>query len=215
MKKMLIWLVCMLCSCSTSNEDMVGENEPKIMNQNIILALWDSLTAGYGVDETENYPTQLQQKLSDIWYEYKVVNAWVSGDTTANVLSRAELYLEQKPEIVLLVVGWNDGLRWLSPQEMKNNILQIIDTFSWSTVVLGGMDLPENLWEAYRTQFKQVYQDIANERQNIYFIPFFLEWVWGVDEYNISDRIHPNQKWYEIIVNNLVLFLEKNNILKK
>ncbi len=206
-----------LVSCSKissiKNEDLW---ENIIEKQKTIIALGDSLTAWYGVDISENYPTKLEKKLLENDYNYKVINAWISWDTSDWLKSRVSLYLEQNPEIVIIVIWWNDGLRWLSTIDLKSNILSIIDTFPDNTkIVLWGMDIPINLWFKYRNDFKNVYKEISKERENIYFLPYFLEWVWGVSSLNISDNIHPNSQWYDVIIQNLYDFLIKNDVLTK
>ncbi len=215
MKYIFLLFSLFLFSCNTENQNDIISETIEIQQKEIILALWDSLTAWYWVEESENYPTQLQKKLDEYWYKYEIINAWVSWDTSANLLSRSSLYLEKKPSIVILVIGGNDGLRWLSTVELQQNIWKIIDTFPDAKIVLGWMDIPANLWISYRNDFKKVYTEIANEKKDIYFLDYFLEWVWGKKEYNISDMIHPNRDWYKIIVENLVKFLEKNNIITK
>lgn len=213
-KYLLLWMLFFLFGCfredETSSVPMASQNYK-------ILALGDSLTAGYGVESTQNYPSQLEAILQKNNYPYRLINAWVSGDTSANVLSRAQLYLEQKPDMVILVVGWNDGLRGLDISEMKENIKKIIEIFQSQNipVVLWGMDIPQNLWEQYRNDFKKVYDEIAKENSKIFLIPFFLEWVAGKKDLNIEDMIHPNSKGYAIIVENVFTFLEKNNLLLK
>lgn len=99
----------------------------------------------------------------------------MSGDTSDNIASRASLYVDKHPQIVILVVGGNDGLRGLSVENMKQNIVEIIDTFPESVIVLGGMELPLNLGMQYVKDFKNVYKEIASERKNIVFIESFLE----------------------------------------
>lgn len=215
MKYILLLFSFFLFSCSTSVVEENTQETTQSAQKEVILALWDSLTAGYGLEESESYPSQLQKKLDEEWYNYEVINAWVSWDTSANLLSRADLYLEKNPSIVLLVVWWNDGLRGLSTSDLKQNILSIIDTFPDSKIVLGWMDIPANLWISYRNDFKKIYSEVAEERKNIYFLEYFLEWVWWKSQYNISDMIHPNRDWYEIIVGNLMKFLEKNKIITK
>lgn len=215
MKYIFLLFSLFLFSCNTENQNDIISETIEIQQKEIILALWDSLTAWYWVEESENYPTQLQKKLDEYWYKYEIINAWVSWDTSANLLSRSSLYLEKKPSIVILVIGGNDGLRWLSTVELQQNIWKIIDIFPDAKIVLGWMDIPANLWISYRNDFKKVYTEIANEKKDIYFLDYFLEWVWGKKEYNISDMIHPNRDWYKIIVENLVKFLEKNNIITK
>jgi acyl-CoA thioesterase-1 len=127
------------------------------------------------------------------------------------------LYLDQKPEIAILVIGWNDGLRGLPTTNLQENILEIIDMYeeAWVKVVLWGMDVPMNLWLTYRNDFKKVYKDVAEVRDKVAFFEFFLDWVAGKSQYNIEDMIHPNPVWYDIIVSNLYEFLEKNKIITK
>ena len=94
--------------------------------------------------------------------------------------------------------------------------MSIIDTFPDNTkIVLWGMDIPINLWLKYRNDFKNVYKEISKEREKIYFLPYFLEWVWWNPNFNIDDNIHPNSQWYDIIVQNLYDFLIKNDVLTK
>lgn len=216
MKKMFLYIALLGILFSCSSDDILIKNEENLESKQkqVILALWDSLTAWYWVAESENYPSKLQKTLDEAGYNYEVLNAWVSGDTSANVLSRASLYLEKNPEIVILVVWWNDWLRWLSTSDLKQNILQIIDTFPNSKVVLWWMDIPANLWIAYRNEFKKIYKEIASERKEIYFLEYFLTSVAGKSQYNISDMIHPNSSGYDIIVWKLFYFLEYNKILE-
>lgn len=213
MKYIFLILSLFLFSCSSQVEENKTILNPE--QKQIILALWDSLTAGYWVEESENYPSKLQKILDDSWYNYEVINWWVSWDTSANVLSRAPLYLEKNPNIIILVVWWNDGLRGLSTQDLKQNILQIINTFPNSKIVVWWMDIPVNLWLAYRNQFRNVYKEIAKEREDIYFLEYFLEGVAGKSELNISDMIHPNSEWYNIIVKNLMSFLQEEKIIER
>ena len=212
MKYIFLFLLLFLFACWKEFETTIDEEFEK---KQIILALWDSLTAGYWLEEKENYPFKLQKKLDQSWYNFEVINAWVSWDTSANILSRAELYLEKKPNIVILVVWWNDWLRWLSTNDMKKNILDIIETFPYSKIVLWWMDIPENLWIKYRNDFKNVYKEIVKEKNDVYFLEFFLEWVAWKKELNLDDMIHPNANWYDIIVKNVFEFLEKNKIITK
>jgi acyl-CoA thioesterase-1 len=218
MKKIILILLFSLFvfSCSKQEEQIVKvekiDNKPKT-----ILALWDSLTAWYGVGETENYPYKLWKKLEENWYKYNIVNAWVSWDTSANLKSRASLYLENKPDLVILVIWWNDWLRGLSVDDMKQNILDIIDMYekNWIKIVLCWMDVPANLWLNYKDSFKKVYKEIAKERKKVYFYEFFLDRVAWIRMLNTEDMIHPNSSWYDIIVDKLFAFLEDNKLLNK
>lgn len=182
-----------------------------------ILALWDSLTAWYWVPESDNYPSKLWDLLSEKWYNYKIVNAWVSWDTSGELLERANLYLDQDPDIVLLVIWGNDGLQSKSVEDMKSNIIEIIDLYdNWERkIVLWWMQIPINLWLSYSRDFKSAYKEIYKQRKNIYLLDYFLEWVWWYTRYNISDRIHPNTAWYDIIVANMFEFLKDEKIITK
>ncbi|NVP17452.1 arylesterase [Candidatus Gracilibacteria bacterium] len=219
MKKIffLIFTLFFVISCSKNyylkEENIVSEKTEK---QKTILALGDSLTAGYGVEISENYPTKLEKKLLENNYNYKVINAGISGDTSSGLKSRVSLYLDQNPEIVIIVIGGNDGLRGLPTTELESNILSIIESFPAGTkIVLGGMDIPINLGLKYRNDFKNVYKNISKQKNDIYFLPYFLEGVGGVASLNISDMIHPNSAGYDIIVQNLYDFLIKNDVLIK
>ncbi len=221
MKKIIIVLlgILLLSSCSTQEqENNLSTDIAKPQGEKqVILALWDSLTAGFWVSESENYPTKLESTLADNSYNYEVINAGVSGNTSKNLLDRADLYLDKNPDIVLLVIWGNDGLRGLATVEMKENILKIIELYEQTDakIVLAGMDIPINLWLSYRADFMDVYEEISQEKEDIYFLEYFLEGVWWYARYNLSDRIHPNPEGYDIVVDNLYEFLESENIITK
>lgn len=217
MKKIIIFLSFLfLAWCNNwqvvDNNTLIDNTET---NTGVILALGDSITAGYWVDRDKNYPSLLENKLNDNWFNYNVINAWVSWDTSKQLKDRADLYIDKNPDIVLLVIWWNDWLRWMSLEKMKNNINDIIDIYSEKTVVLWWMDIPANLWLKYRSEFKDIYSQIAKQNSNIYYMPFFLEGVAWKANLNLPDRIHPNKDWYNIVVDNLYDFLLDNNLLKK
>lgn len=215
MKYILIIMSLFLFSCFSDNETKSTIQTKKSDEKQVILALWDSLTAWLWVAENENYPSQLQKKLDENGYNYEVINAWVSWDTSQNALSRASLYLEKKPSIVILVIWWNDWLRWLPTTDLKKNILSIIDTYKDSKILFYGMDLPANLWINYKLDFKWVYEEVVKERPDISYWDFFLEWVAEKRDLNNDDMIHPNAKWYEIIVKNVFETLVNKWIITK
>ncbi len=217
MKYIILFLSLFLFSCSNiENNNISNEAKKEETIQKTILSLWDSITAGYLVWENENYPYKLQELLQKNRYNYKIVNGWVSWNTSDDLLSRVDLYLDLNPDILILVIWWNDWLRWLSTQNLKQNILDIISKFdkNKTKIILSWMDIPLNLWEKYRSDFKQVYKDISSENKDIYFQDFFLQDVAGIESLNNSDKIHPNSKWYDIVVKNLYDFMIKNNLLK-
>jgi acyl-CoA thioesterase-1 len=169
-----------------------------------IVALGDSLTAGLGVPLGRSYPALLQQKLADNDYEFQVVNAGVSGETSSGTLSRLNWILGQKPDIVILEIGANDGLRGIDPALVEKNIDEILRKLEESGVVtvLAGMKMVWNLGEEYTKKFNAVYPKLA-EQHDLIFMPFFLEDVASESSLNSSDGIHPNEKGYERITENL------------
>lgn len=174
-----------------------------------IVAFGDSLTAGLGVQADESYPAQLQRRLDDLNYPYRVINAGVSGDTTAGGLRRVPWILNNKPELVILELGANDGLRGLDVDQTKHNLQQIVERLkaAGTTVVLAGMKLPPNYGQDYTTRFEAIYPALAQEYR-LPLIPFFLEGVGGTYSLNQADGIHPTKEGYEIIVEQVLRVLK-------
>lgn len=179
-----------------------------------IVAFGDSLTAGLGVPQQESYPARLQQRLAQAGYDYEVVNAGVSGDTTAGGLRRVDWLLKSKPEIVILELGANDGLRGLDLRQTAANLQKIIQRLKEAgvTVVLAGMKIPSNYGVDYTRRFAALYADLARTHRLPY-MPFFLEGVATQQALNQADGIHPTGEGYRIIVDNLWRVLEP--LLKK
>ena len=174
-----------------------------------IVAFGNSLTAGLGVTQHESYPAQLQQKLDVVGYSYRVINAGVSGETTAGGLRRVPWVLNSKPSMVIVELGGNDGLRGLSLQETKGNLERIIQQFQQSsvTVVLAGMKLPPNYGLDYTAGFEALYRALANQ-YHLTMIPFFLDGVAGSSLLNQADGIHPTGEGYRVIVEKIFPALE-------
>lgn len=174
-----------------------------------IVAFGNSLTAGLGVAQEESYPAQLQRKLDASGYPYRVVNAGVSGDTTAGGIRRVSWVLNSKPSIVILELGGNDGLRGLSLQETKANLERIIQELQNAsiTVVLAGMKLPPNYGKEYTVGFEALYHVLAKE-YHLALIPFFLDGVAGSSSLNQADGIHPTAEGYRLIVEKVFPTLE-------
>ena len=158
-----------------------------------IVAFGDSLTAGYGLLLSDSYPAQLQKKLEADGYAYEVVNAGVSGDTTAGGLQRIDWALEGDVRFVILELGANDILRGLPVTEMKKNLSGIISRARsrGAKVLLAGMEAPTNTGPEYRREVHEAYLDLART-PDVEFIPFFLDRVAGIAPLNQSDGIHPN-----------------------
>jgi len=174
-----------------------------------IVAFGDSLTAGFGVPPEESYPAQLQWKLDQAGYRYRVVNAGVSGDTTAGGLRRLDWVLKSRPDIVILVLGANDGLRGLDLKETRANLEQIIQRLRAAgvQVVLAGMKLPPNYGADYAERFASLYPELART-YHVAYMPFFLEGVATKTVLNQADGIHPTGAGYRIIVDNMMPVLK-------
>jgi acyl-CoA thioesterase-1 len=165
-----------------------------------IVAFGDSLTAGYGLSESASYPALLQKKLAAEGLDYEVVNAGVSGDTSAGGLRRIDWALEGDVRIVILELGANDILRGLPIVEMKKNLSEIIarSKSRGARVLLAGMEAPTNSGADYRREVHDTFADLARERQ-VPLIPFFLAGVAGTDSLNQGDGIHPNEEGTRIV----------------
>lgn len=158
-----------------------------------ILVWGDSLSAGYGLKSGEAWPTLLQTRLKDEGFRHTVVNASVSGETSAGGRSRLPAALEQhKPSIVILELGANDGLRGLRPQLMAENLTAMIDAAraAGSQVLLVGMQMPPNYGAAYTRRFAQTFTDVAQTR-DVPLVPFLLDGFADQPELFLSDGIHP------------------------
>jgi acyl-CoA thioesterase-1 len=178
---------------------------PAASNLPKIVVLGDSLTAGLGLQQSEAYPALLQQKLVREGYRWGVVNAGVSGDTSAAGLARLDWALDQ-PNVRILVVelGANDGLRGLPPSEMKKNLAAIIEAAQAKhlEVLLAGMEAPPNFGPDYTVSFRQVYRDLSREYK-VPLLPFLLDNVAGVASLNQGDGIHPNPAGARIVADNV------------
>lgn len=175
-----------------------------------IVALGDSLTAGLGIPPEDAYPALLQRKLKESGRSIDVINAGISGDTSADGLRRTSWALEGDVRLLILALGANDGLRGLPPRQMKDNLQGIIHRTRQRgiPVLLVGMEAPRNYGEQYVAAFRQVYRDLADENK-IAFVPFLLEGVAGVTELNQPDQIHPTRAGAARIADHLWPAVEK------
>ena len=142
----------------------------------VVLAFGDSLTAGYGVNDEESYPSRLQVKIASAGFPHKVVNAGVSGDTTAGGVRRIRWLMKHEPEIVILALGANDGLRGLSVAEMRKNLETMIAICREhnARILLAGMKALPNYGEDYMQEFETVFPELA-KKHDLVFLPFLLE----------------------------------------
>ncbi|EKD39989.1 MAG: Lipolytic protein G-D-S-L family [uncultured bacterium] len=189
-------------------EKSQSQEQTGVMKTRTIVAVGDSLTAGQGLAEEESYPAQLEKKLQADGYNYKVVNAGVSAETSSGTLSRLEWILTMAPDIVILETGANDGLRGIDPQLVENNIRAILTTLRDKDVVvlLAGMKMVRNLGPLYVARFNAVYPKLAEEFEPVFY-PFLLDGVAMQSELNQADAIHPNGQGYSKITENIYPFV--------
>lgn len=174
-----------------------------------IVALGDSLTAGYGLAKGEGYPPKLEAALNAKGHNVRVVNAGVSGDTSAGGRARLAWALGDKPQGVILALGANDALRGLEPQQMHDNLAAIITELQDKgiAVMLAGMRAPPNLGPEYAAEFEGVYDDLA-KAFDVVFYPFLLKGVVADPALNQDDGIHPTAKGYDVLVENMLPAVE-------
>lgn len=176
-----------------------------------IFIVGDSIAAGHGVDPEEAFPGLLQQRVNEQNLPYDVVNAGVSGDTTAGGVRRMPWLLRRQMDVLVLELGGNDGLRGIPPKETRANLEKIIDLAREKNpnvkVVVAGMQMPQNMGEEYTREYREVFPAVAKEKQ-AKLIPFLLEGVGGKADLNLPDRIHPNPQGHKIIADTVWEVLE-------
>ena len=176
-----------------------------------ILFLGDSLTAGLGVTQEQAYPALIQEKIRQKKLSFDVINAGISGDTTAGGLARLDWVLQKKIDILVLALGANDGLRGLPMAQTKTNLQAIIDRMKAKNpaikIVIAGMQIPPNMGGDYGEKFQAVFADLAHEN-NAALVPFLLEGVGGHDDLNQEDHIHPTAAGHKILAENVWRVLE-------
>lgn len=174
-----------------------------------LLALGDSLTEGYGVARDKAYPALVESKLKQAGQNWQVINAGISGSTSSSAANRLKWQLRQKPDAMILALGANDGLRGLKISETEKNLSTAIEMAQKEgvRVFLFGMKLPTNYGDDYRKDFEAMFQRVA-KKYNVPHLPFFLDRVAGDPKLNLPDGIHPNEKGYEIVAENVFKFLK-------
>ena len=177
----------------------------------IILFLGDSITAGFGLDRAQAFPALIQRKIDARRWDFQVVNAGQSGDTSAGGLGRLDWLLRNRVEVLVLELGANDGLRGLPVETTRKNLQAIIERtknkYPEAKVIVAGMKVPLNMGGDYGRRFEAVFAEVA-KNNNAPFIPFILEGIAGVRELNLGDGIHPTAKGQEIIAANVWKVLE-------
>ncbi|MDB6110061.1 MAG: arylesterase [Pedosphaera sp.] len=171
-----------------------------------IVVLGDSLAAGLGQDPNEAFPALLQNKIDSAGLNFKVINAGVSGDTTAGGLRRIDWLLKRRIDVLVLELGGNDGLRGIPAAATRTNLQAIIDRakqkYPQMQVVVAGMQMPPNMGEDYNQAFQKIFPDLATANHAA-LIPFLLAEVGGRPELNQADHIHPNAEGHKIVAENI------------
>jgi acyl-CoA thioesterase-1 len=191
-----------------------GNGEQVVANsdERVILFFGNSLTAGMGLDPEEAFPSFIQDKLDSLGYNYTVVNAGLSGETTASGRNRLPWVLTQDVAVFVLELGANDGLRGIPLEETRSNLQAMIDQVQeenpGTPIILAGMQIPPNMGPEYTSDFRDIFPELADE-YNIILIPFLLKDVGGVAELNQDDGIHPTREGHRIIANNIWPEIEK------
>ena len=196
-------------AASTASADSIQQDSPA---EKTILFFGNSLTAGYGLDPSDAYPALIQKKLDSLGYDYQVINAGLSGETTASGVTRLDWVLDRQPvDIFVLELGGNDGLRGIDLTETRRNLEAIVDSVREASaeteIILAGMMIPPNMGEQYANQFQKIFPEVA-QQEDVHLIPFLLQGVGGEPELNQADGIHPTAEGQKIVANNVWEVLE-------
>ncbi|MEP7233587.1 MAG: arylesterase [Ginsengibacter sp.] len=210
-----LFLLMMVLSCNNnkSNKAVAKENTTDTIapvdssaKMKTIVFFGNSLTAGYGVDPTEAYPALIQNIIDSLKLNYKVINAGVSGETSAGGNGRIDWILRQPVDVFVLELGGNDGLRGIPLSETKKNLQAIIDKvkskYPSAKIMLEGMQIPPNMGQQYATEFKNIYPELAT-KNNIALLHFLLKNVGGDPKLNQQDGIHPTPEGHKIVAQNV------------
>jgi acyl-CoA thioesterase I len=186
--------------CKQQNKPASAVQHEHPVYDGTIVAVGDSLTAGLGVNEEDAYPAQLEKKLREAGYNWRVINAGISGETSSGTLMRVTWVLKLKPDIVILETGANDGLRGIDPRITRRNIDETARLLKKSNVVvvLAGMRMVTNMGRKFTDDFFSNYAAVAG-KYDLILIPFFLAGVAGDPTLNQADGIHPTAEGYRIV----------------
>lgn len=214
----LVSVITLLSACTNdenatgSNQTNTGNDSATIAKKKTIVFYGNSLTAGYGLSPSQAFPALIQKKIDSLGLPYQVINAGVSGETSSGGKTRIDWILRDPVDIFVLELGANDGLRGTPLSETKKNLQDIINIvkakYPNSKLVFAGMEIPPNMGQAYTTEFRNIYTDLA-AKNNMTLIPFLLQGVGGEPDLNLEDGIHPNEEGHRIVAENVWKQLEK------
>ena len=211
-------LIIILSGCTDnkkpveSDQNNTAKETATVTKKKTIVFYGNSLTAGYGVSPSEAFPAIIQKKIDSLGFPYNVINAGVSGETSSGGKTRIDWILREPIDIFILELGANDGLRGTPLSETKKNLQDIIDKvkakYPDTKLVFAGMEIPPNMGQAYTTEFRNIYIDLA-AKNKMTLIPFLLEGVGGEPELNQADGIHPTAEGHLMVAENVWKQLEK------
>lgn len=202
----LAWIVLGGLSAEPPVTPSPPSSPPSPATERVLVVLGDSLSAGFGVDPAEAWPARILEWIRGARLPWKLVNAGVSGDTTAGGLRRLDWVLRRPVDALLIELGGNDGLRGLPLEATRTNLQAVIERtrakYPEARIVIAGMKMPDNLGEAYTRQFEGLFRDLA-EKHRLVLIPFLLDGVGGRPELNLPDQIHPNAEGHRRVATNV------------
>ncbi|MBC8033036.1 MAG: arylesterase [Chitinophagaceae bacterium] len=206
----LFMTIIAACGDNGKNDAPKVETEKPSLSGNdtvkTVVFFGNSLTAGYGLDPSEAFPALIQQRIDSLGLPFKVINAGVSGETTAGGYARIDWILRQSVDVFVLELGGNDGLRGIPVSESIKNLQAIIDKvrakYPSAVIVLAGMQIPPSMGKKYGSEFKAIYPALA-EKNNLPMIPFLLEGVGGEPKLNLEDGVHPTAEGHKILAENV------------
>lgn len=194
-----------------SVEDESSTATPTSAAERRIVFFGNSLTAAYGLDPAQGFPALVQHKIDSLELPYKVINAGLSGETTAGGNERVEWVLQQPVDIFILELGGNDGLRGINPASSYVNLKAIVGKvrkqYPKARIILAGMEAPPNMGQAFTKEFRGIFSRLARE-EKLALIPFILDGVGGIPSLNQADGIHPNAEGAKIVAENVWKVLE-------
>jgi len=212
---LLFFLLFFSCGEAPAKKEIKTETEASLSqeadvdsktNSKTILFFGNSLTAGMGLEPEQAFPGVIQDKIDSLALPYKVINAGLSGETTASGENRIDWLMNQEVDIFVLELGANDGLRGIPLSETRENLQAIIDVVKTKNpdikIILAGMQIPPNMGQDYTKEFRQIFPALA-ETNDAYLIPFLLENVAGMPELNQEDGIHPTVEGQRIVAQNV------------
>ena len=209
------FLLIIIAGCNNNKSEKPGSAKPTAtpnvssvssVKLKTILFFGNSLTAGYGLEPSESFPSLIQNKIDSLHRPYEVINAGVSGETTSGGMGRIDWILRQPIDVFILELGGNDGLRGIPLTVTKKNLQAIINKVKQKypsvKIVLAGMEIPPNMGQDYTTEFREIYPALAKEN-HVSLIPFLLKGVGGDPKLNQEDGIHPNKEGEKIVAENV------------